>query len=337
MKLFEVLDPGMLTTVQDRGRYGYQRYGVPVSGAMDSFALRAANRLVANPDTAAALEMTLLGPRLRVLAATTIALAGADLGAVIDGQPLPLWESVSVHEGAALWFQGPRDGIRGYLAVAGGIDVPIILGSRSTYLRSRLGGLEGRALVSGDVLEGVQTAAPGGHRTFPADQRPAYGHDHPLRVVLGPQDDRFTSEGLLTFFCSTYQVTPQSDRMGCRLTGPPIEHRAGPDIVSDGSPLGAVQVAGDGMPIVLMADRGTAGGYTKIATVISADVARLAQATPGDRVHFQPVTVEEAHEILRERERMLETLHIVPTHARSAAVAAATVARLLAQQKTDGR
>jgi biotin-dependent carboxylase-like uncharacterized protein len=332
MNVFEVLDPGMLTTVQDRGRYGYQRYGVPVSGAMDLFALRAANRLVGNPDGAAALEMTLLGPRLRVLAPVAIALAGADLGAMLDDRPLPTWESVVVPAGATISFQGPRDGIRGYLAVAGGLGVPLVLGSRSTYLRSHLGGKEGRALKAGDVLEADPPAGPSPHRSMPSAQRPVYGHEHRLRAVPGPQDDRFTPDGLLTFFCSTYEVTPQSDRMGFRLSGPVIEHKAGPDIVSDGSPLGAVQVAGDGVPIVLMADRGTAGGYTKIATVISPDVPRLSQAAPGDRVQFQAVTVEEAHEILREQERALDALGqaLTPRSSRAlrAAIAAAVVRRM---------
>lgn len=304
MRTIEILDGGLLTTVQDRGRFRYQRYGVPVSGAMDTVALRVANRLAGNPEGAAALEMTLLGPQLRFLAPTRIALAGGDLGAVLDGRTIPSWAAAAVSSGETLSFDGAKSGIRGYLAVAGGIDVPIVLGSRSTYLRSKLGGYEGRALAAGDVLE-----APGvghSHHVWLAamqdETHPVYGHDHELRVVLGPQDDRFTAGGLRTFLTSTYSVTPRSDRMGCRLAGPPIEHLSGADIVSDGSPLGAVQVSGDGQPIVLMADRGTAGGYTKIATVISVDVCRLAQAAPGDAIRFKAVSVAEAHDALREQE-----------------------------------
>ena len=272
MDAIEVLDGGLLTTVQDRGRCGYQRYGVPVSGAMDPFALRAANMLVGNPDSAAGLEVTLLGPRLRFLADATIAVTGADLGGVLDGRPIARWSPVRVPASSVLSFDGARDGVRAYLAIAGGLDVPLVLGSRSTYLRSRLGGFEGRALKAGDILRVLEPASrlPAGPPVPGAGfSIPVYGHSHVLRIVLGPQDDWFTEAGLRTFLASTYTVTPQSDRMGTRFSGPRIEHRAGADIVSDGTPLGAVQVAGDGVPIVLAADRGTAGGYTKIATVIS--------------------------------------------------------------------
>jgi antagonist of KipI len=246
-----------------------------------------------------------------------------------------------------LWFAGPKDGIRGYLAIAGGIDVPLVLGSRSTYLRSRLGGIEGRALKAGDILHVLDHEAgpkPGMDRRYPAGvsgrallpgRHPVYGHEHMVRVVLGPQDDRFTPDGVRTFLSSTYSVTPQSDRMGYRLAGPAIAHTAGPDIVSDGTPLGAVQVAGDGVPIVLMADRGTAGGYTKIATVISVDVYRLSQAAPGDVVRFQSISVGEAHRAVREQEAWLNGLVTADSrddHRRGAAVAAAAVARLLSQQ-----
>ncbi|HEY3382439.1 MAG TPA: biotin-dependent carboxyltransferase family protein [Vicinamibacterales bacterium] len=331
-----VLDGGMLTTVQDLGRYGYQRYGVPTSGAVDRFALRAANRLVGNSDDTAALEMTLVGPRIEFLAPATIALTGADLGARLDGRSLPRWETVTVTPGALLALVGAQSGVRGYLALAGGIDVPVVLGSRSTYTRSRLGGIEGRALERGDVLEivGTRPVLLGGRLMLPAGSQPTYPQEHLLRVVLGPQDDRFTAHGLRTFLSSAYTVTAQSDRMGYRLAGPAIEHSRGPDIVSDGTPFGAVQVAGDGAPIVLLADRGTAGGYTKIATVISVDISRLAQAAPDDTVRFEAVTVADAHDALRAQEEVLRRIG-VPTAARPAdrlrkvAAAVATVAGVL--------
>ncbi|RPJ69783.1 MAG: biotin-dependent carboxyltransferase [Acidobacteria bacterium] len=349
VKIIRVLDGGLFTTVQDSGRYGFQRYGVPVSGAMDRGALQAANALVGNDGSAAALEMTLLGPRLEFLASATIALAGADLGAVVGNVPTPAWESVTVPAGAILSFTGARDGIRGYLAVAGGFDVPVVLGSRSTYTRSRLGGLDGRQLKAGDLLRvlGVHPVADlvgagfggraGAVRRVPPALRPEYGHRHVLRVVLGPQDDRFTSEGVATLLSSTYSVTPQSDRMGYRLQGPKIEHTAGPDIVSDGSPLGAVQVAGDGMPIVLMADRGTAGGYTKVATVVSLDVWRLAQAAAGDEVRFEAITVEAAHRAVREHEQWIGQVRGAAAtsdgaRARRAAAAVAAVASYLIRE-----
>ena len=310
MKIIEVVDGGMLTTVQDLGRYGYQRYGVPTSGAMDLFSLRAANRLVGNPDEAAGLEMTLVGPRLRFVAPATIAVTGADLGARLDSAALPTWQSVLLEPGAELWFAGPQSGVRAYLAVAGGVDVPLVLGSRSTYTRSRIGGFEGRKLQAGDALHipGGRPVLLGGTLHLPAPHRPVCGHAHALRVVLGPQDDRFTAAGITTFLASTYTVGPQSDRMGYRLSGPRIEHLRGPDIISDGTPFGAVQVAGDGVPIVLLADRGTAGGYTKIATVIGPDIPRLAQAAPGDTVTFESIGLDEAYAAVREQEERLAAI-----------------------------
>lgn len=307
MNTIEVIDGGMLTTVQDLGRFGYQRYGVPTSGALDAFALRAANRLVGNGDDDAGLEITLLGPRLRLLAPATIALTGADLGARLGDRPVPLWQSVVVAAGAELWFGGPRDGVRAYLAVAGSFDVAEVLGSRSTYTRSKLGGIEGRPLRAGDVLavRGERPVLLGGTLHLPPASRPVCGHRHVLRAIPGPQDDRFTAAGMQTFLSSEYTVAPQSDRMGYRLAGPVIEHDRGPDIVSDGNPFGAVQVAGDGMPMVLLADRGTAGGYTKIATVIGPDIPRLAQAAPGDTVTFQKVDLDAAYRAVRDQEALL--------------------------------
>ena len=344
VKIIQVLDGGLFTTVQDAGRYGYQRYGVPVSGAMDGAALRAANALVGNEAGAGALEITVLGPTLQFLAPATIALAGADLGALAGDSPVVPWESITVAAGTVLSFTGPRDGIRAYLAVAGGLDVPVVLGSRSTYARSRLGGFEGRPLQAGDVLRVLGThpvadlvaaglGAPARREVAPA-LRPRYGHRHLLRVVLGPQEDRFTEAGISTLLTHTYAVTGQSDRMGYRLQGPKIEHCAGPDIVSDGSPLGGVQVAGDGMPIVLMCDRGTAGGYTKIATVITVDVWRLAQAAAGDEVRFEAIGVEAAHEAVRDYDEWARQVAGVSGTAdlarkRKAAAAVAAVGRYL--------
>lgn len=334
MKAIEVIDGGMLTTVQDLGRYGYQRYGVPTSGALDRFSLRAANRLVGNADDSAGLEVTLVGPRLTFLVPATIALTGANLTARLDGRPVPRWQSVLVDAGAVLSFGQPRDGLRAYLAVAGGIDVPVVLGSRSTYTRSKLGGVAGRPLKAGDILHlcGDRPVLLGGALRMPEASRPVYGHAQGLRVVLGPQADRFTPRGIDTFLSSSYTVAPQSDRMGYRLTGPAIEHLRGPDIVSDGTPFGAVQVAGDGVPIVLFADRGTAGGYTKIATVIGPDLPRLAQAAPGDTITFARVELDAAYAAVREQERQIDSIAAGPSADRTkllkvAAAVAAVAAR----------
>ncbi|MFQ5933319.1 MAG: biotin-dependent carboxyltransferase family protein [Dehalococcoidia bacterium] len=310
MDVLEVIEPGMLTTVQDLGRHGYLRYGVPVSGAMDPFSLRGANALVGNPEDEACLEITVTGPKLRFLSDALITLTGADLAPTLDGQSILMWQSVLAPQGSTLAFEGASGGSRAYLALAGGIDVPTVMGSKSTYLKAQLGGLEGRALTASDRLS-CPLSSPPYHlegRAVPRGLVPAYEPEHVLRVIPGPQDDAFTNEGLETFLGSTYTVTPQSDRMGYRLEGPRIEHKGSPDIVSDGIPLGGIQVAGDGMPIVLMADRGTSGGYTKIATVISVDVGELAQGMPGEKVRFRAVDIEQAHQASREQEEALGQL-----------------------------
>ncbi len=307
---FEILEPGLLTTVQDRGRFGYQRYGVPVSGAMDEFALRLANLMAGNDQDSAALEVTVQGPRVEFLNPTWIAVTGADISPEIDGRPLPMWESVEVEEGNVLTFGDLRDGMRCYVAIHGGIDVPVVMASRSTYLKGRFGGLEGRALQAGDQMSTLPSSRDAVlPKRLPDDYTsPAYGGIHRLRVVPGPQDDAFDANALSRFLSSRYRVDPGSDRMGYMLDGPKIEHREGADIVSDGNPPGAIQIHGDGIPRILLADRGTTGGYTKIATVASADLPSLAQALPGHSVSFQQVTVEEAQEARREQESVIRSV-----------------------------
>ena len=307
---FEILDPGLLTTVQDRGRYGYQRYGVPVSGAMDQFALRMANLMAGNDQSASALEVTVRGPKIEFHTSTWIAVTGADISPEVDGRPVPMWESFEIEEGSTLEFGELRDGMRAYIAVRGGIDVPTVMGSRSTYLKGPFGGLEGRALQGGDLLS---TLAPANEdfqpKRLPSNYTsPVYGGIHRLRVIPGPQDHAFEPEALSKFLTARYRVHPDSDRMGYMLDGPKIEHRKGADIVSDGNPNGAVQIHGDGIPRILLADRGTTGGYTKIATVISVDLSGLAQALPGQSVSFRQVTVEEAQEALREQESVVRSV-----------------------------
>ena len=315
MDTLEIVDGGMLTTVQDLGRWGYQRFGVPVSGAMDPFALRAANLLVGNEEGAACLEITVLGPHIRFLTDAWIALTGGDLEPMLDGGIIPMWQSLRVGSGSVLSFGGPIDGLREYLAVAGGIDVPTLMGSRSTYFRASLGGFEGRALKAADLLKASEPNGQYEERCLPKDfLLPTYGHIHEARVVLGPQDAAFTPRGVETLLNSTYKVSMDSDRMGYRLEGPEVEHVSGPDIVSDGTALGAVQIPGDGQPIILLADRGTTGGYTKIATVISSDIGVFAQAMPGDELRFTSVTVEEAQSILREQRKVLEGIGVRDTN-----------------------
>jgi antagonist of KipI len=296
--MIRVLEPGPQTTVQDAGRRGQLRYGIPPSGPVDARSFALANRLVGNLAGAAGLEFTLLGPRLRIEAPCTMAVTGADVPVVVNDVPARTWATLSLSAGDIVKIGAVRRGVRGYVALGGGVDVPAVLGSRATYLRGRLGGLAGRALRRDDVLR-LGPAARVRPRTVLASALPAWPDEPVLRVVLGPQDDRFTDEGIAAFLRSAYEVLPQSDRMGARLSGPRIAHAHGHDIVSDGVALGAVQVPGDGQPIVLLVDRQSTGGYTKIATVCSFDIPRVAQVKPGQRVRFTAVDVAEAQRLSR--------------------------------------
>jgi biotin-dependent carboxylase-like uncharacterized protein len=270
---------------------------------MDRTSFIVANRLVGNPDGAAALECTVTGPRLEVAAAGAIAVTGAAMPVTVNGSEAPRWASIPVRRGDVVRVGPARAGVRGYIAFAGGIDVPLVLGSRSTYARGRLGGLEGRALRKGDALA-LFPAPPIELRALASppiefDEEPA------LRVILGPQADRFTDEAVAVLLGQPYAMMPQSDRMGARLSGPRLAHRRGHDIISDGIALGSIQVPGDGQPIALLVDRQSTGGYTKIATICSFDIGRLAQVRPGQRVRFAALTVGQAHGILREAEAAL--------------------------------
>ncbi len=305
-----VVEPGLLTTVQDLGRPGYLRLGIPPSGPLDRGAFVVANRLVGNPDGAAGFELTLRGPGLEVRRECLVAVTGADMGFTVNGRPAPAWTAVRLRPGDVVAFRMVTAGCRAYLGVAGGLDLPSALGSRATYLRGRLGGVDGRPLQKGDGLPLGGVA--GGldrleGRTVPEGRRPAYPGEIDCRVVLGPQDDRFTHAGIAAFLGEPYEVTPQADRMGYRLKGPHVTHARGHDIVSDGIPLGGIQVTGEEQPIVLLVDRQTTGGYTKIATVISVDIARIGQTRPGHRVRFRRVTLDEAHAALRQERAWLDS------------------------------
>lgn len=306
-----VIEPGVLTTVQDLGRPGYQKFGIPVSGALDPVALRLANALVGNPPGAAGLEATGGGLTLEVMAECVLAVTGADLPAFRDEAPVPTFSALHLVPGQRLRLGPPRTGLRACVAVHGGLEVPLVLGSRSTCLRLGFGGLAGRALRAGDVLAaGPPTAGLASlrGRHLPPSGRPPLAGPWVVRVVPGPQDDAFAADALDTFFGNPYEVTPHSDRMGIRLTGAPLAHRRSADILSDAIPLGAVQIPGEGQPIILLADRQTTGGYAKIATAIGPDVAPLAQARPGESVRFVRVTVEEAHAAVREAAQTLARL-----------------------------
>lgn len=306
--VFEVLKPGFLSTVQDLGRAGYQRYGVVGGGAMDPFALQVGNLLVGNGRGDAALEVGMGGLVLRCLEDWVVALSGADPGAKVDGRPAPAWKSLRIRKGEELALSVPSSGFWTYLALAGGIEADPVMGSRSTYLRAKLGGLGGRALARGDVLAAGFPRGAAEGRSLSPSQVPEYPSPAVARVIPGPQEDMFTEEAVRTFYGGVYEVTSESDRMGYRLKGPAIRHRSGADILSEAIAPGTVQVPPDGRPIVLLADRQTTGGYAKIATAITSDLGVVAQVRPGGKLSFRAVGLEEAQDLASEREALLEML-----------------------------
>lgn len=304
-----VLNPGLLTTVQDQGRVGYQQFGVSVSGVMDPRSAALANILAGNAQGEAVLECTMMGPQLRFDRTNVIAITGGDLGPMLDGKPVSSYQAVAVRAGQVLKFTAPRAGCRCFIAFAGGLDIPVTMGSRSTYMKARIGGFQGRKLEKGDVI-GFRAPVETLTRMEDRVLRPEFAPKpvYTLRVVLGPQDDAFTDAGIDTFLSGTYTVTPEFDRMGCRLDGPVIAHRETGDIISDGIAFGAVQVPSAGTPIIMLGDRQTTGGYTKIATVITADFRILAQLKSGDKVQFVKVPVEYAQGLLLAQRSALKAL-----------------------------
>lgn len=293
MVTLRVENPGTLTTVQDLGRYGHERFGVPVSGAMDTFALRAANALVGNEPNAACFEIALDGVTLTAAADCVIAATAPDCAVRVNGRALPAWTALFVRAGQTV--EVIKASGYAYLAVSGGIEVPLVLGSRSTFLRGGFGGLDGRALRAGDALPAgpARNPFPFAGRALPAAHRPPYREQPEVEILLGPQLDHFDDEARAAFLNAPFTVSNDSDRMGYRLTGPAIAPRRA-DLISEPMPLGAVQVPAGGQPIVMMADRPTTGGYPKIATVIRADGPLLAQCPPGAAVRFRATTVEAA-------------------------------------------
>lgn len=308
----EVISKGMLTTVQDAGRTGWQQYGVPVCGAMDGLSMELANLLVGNAPDAAVLEITGLGPTLKFEENTCFAICGADFGGRLEGNPMQVGKAYYAPAGSTLALGAAKTGFRACIAFAGGIDLPPVMGSRATYLKGKFGGFCGRALEKGDKL-------PLGPCPwlFDLDKReldPAWHKEllsrRPIRVVLGPQDSAFSARGIETFLNTEYTVTPESDRMGFRLDADAlIEYAPGRDgnIISDGIAMGAIQIP-SGKPIVMMADRQTTGGYAKIANIIACDLPRFAQKKAGDKVRFAAVTPAEARQALLRRRRALEDL-----------------------------
>ncbi len=303
-----ILSPGPLSTIQDEGRFGYMSTGFSPNGAMDAYSMKIANILVGNTPEDGVIEMTMMGMAAHFSCDTVMALTGADMQPMLNGEPVEMYCAVPVHAGDELVLKAATRGLRTYLSVAGGFDLPWEMGSMSTNLKCGLGGFCGRKLQAGDEIplrRSITICQLGNRKTKPENE---YADVITVRVVMGPQADYFTQKGIDTFLNSSYTVTPQSDRMGVRLDGEKIENKNGVDIISDGIATGAIQIPAAGTPIIMMADRQTTGGYAKIATVISSDLKLIAQAKPGTKISFQAVTEKEAVTLKRKEQRALKEL-----------------------------
>ena len=310
-----ILKGEMLTTVQDLGRTGYQSQGFSVAGVMDVRSFKIANLLLDNPENEAVLEFTLIGPTLEFTSSTIIAITGGDFQPVLNGKPVEMYRALYINKGDILKFGSARTGSRGYIAFSSYLNIPVVMGSRCTNLKSSLGGFKGRKLQAGDYI-GFRIK----RRYLPFFLSRKLEPDHfddvqaELRVVMGPQDDLFSKQGLETFLTQEYTVTSDFDRMGCRLEGPFIAPKKGSDIISDGIAFGSIQVPAHGKPIILLADRQTTGGYGKIATVASVDIPKLVQRKTDHKIRFRAISVEEAQELylneIRELDAMRKTIHV---------------------------
>ena len=326
-----ILYPGPLSAVQDMGRAGHAAQGYPECGACDKYALALGNLLCGNPETAAAIEMTLAGATVQFEQDAVIALTGAACTPTLSNQPVPLYTPVRVRAGDTLETGAFSAGLRGYLCVQGGIDTPPVLGSRSTDTKCRIGGHDGRALQKGDTLpigkapagydlnRAMRAARTLAEKPWLLRPRTAYAWlgDQViplLRAVPGPQDDAFTPEGLHAFFSGLYAVTPDSNRMGVKLSGPVVATKNGSDILSDGIVEGSVQISANGQPILMLADHQTTGGYAKIATVIAPDLSAAAQLRPGEPAAFRPITVQQAVRLCRETAQQLRHIKELIDH-----------------------
>lgn len=319
----EVTNPGLHDTIQDLGRFGYQKFGVVVGGAMDPFSHRVANMLVGNEEKAATLEMTLIGPRLLFTKDQLVAICGGNFEPTIEGLPVPMWRPVFIQKGSELCFGAAKAGSRAYLAVAGGFDVPIVLGSRSTYVKAGLGGFDGRTLLKGDVLhvgpasvlsqvivEKLAISMPFQATDWQVASKllPKLSNHYEIRVIRGSQYELFDTDSHQKFWNEPFTVSSQSDRMGYRINGPTLQLKEPIEMISEAVTYGAIQVPADGNPIILAADRQTTGGYPKIGQLSSIDFTKLAQAKPGDRLSFKEVTIEESQRLVAKQEMHLKEL-----------------------------
>ena len=330
-----VINSGLMTTIQDKGRMGYQASGMQVSGDMDQYSASIANALVGNDDNAALLECTYMGPELEASEDVLVAVTGGEPRVLVDNRPVHAYESLILHKGQHLKVASMEAGTRAYIAIDGGIDVPLVLGSHSTNLKLGIGGAEGGRLYNGEVLntgkpsELAKAIISGAHHIRRTDhefmahhhlwQEHNHGDSHEIRIVLGPQEDYFTPEAVKALDGAAYTVSNDSDRMGYRLEGQVIQRAAQRDMITDGIVFGSIQVPPNGQPIIMMADHQTTGGYPKIATVISADLPLLAQCSPGSKIIFRVISVEEAQDIyVKFRQAMKEQIALMDEEAEAA-------------------
>ena len=313
----EIREPGLSTTVQDEGRIGYYKYGFPQSGSMDQYSASLANRLVGNTKAEAVLECTYMGPKFVVTEDTVVAVTGAPVDVFVNDEQRPQWERLELKAGDEVRFGVIKGGTKYFVAVYGGIDVPIALGSRSTYAIGRIGGVEGRALVAGDV---VMVGAPVDNglatlKSIPEEYRPEFSKAVTVRVIVGLYDHYLTDAGLRQLLDEEWTLTPVADRMGMRYDGPGVEWKdrprpfgAGQDpsnVVDTGYSVGSIQIPGGTQPIILHREAVSAGGYAMVATVISADMDLVARSSPGTKTRFKSVTMDEALVARRERNARL--------------------------------
>ncbi len=304
----EIINSGLLTTIQDCGRYGYQKYGVPVSGAMDKYSLRLANVLAGNKECEACIEVTFGGLKIKFNEDCIIAITGGNLLPKINGKEVSMWTSLKINKNDTLEFCRLISGLRSYISFCGGLDLPDVLNSKSTDLKSKIGGLNGRKLVKGDKIK-INNSSLIKVTKYPIEKYiPKYKNEITLNIILGPQNHLFKNSSIVKFLNSKYEVTNESDRMGYRLSGAELEHLQGADIISDGVSYGAVQVPGNGQPIIMMSDSQTTGGYAKIAYVASCDFHLLAQAKPNDKITFKEITLEDAHFKYIKMEKALKSI-----------------------------
>ncbi|MEG6584728.1 biotin-dependent carboxyltransferase family protein [Dendrosporobacter sp. 1207_IL3150] len=320
----EVIRPGLQSSIQDLGRYGYQKHGVIVGGAMDTFSMRIANILIGNDEGEAALEITIMGPALKFSEDKLIAITGGDLSPIVDGESIPMWRPVLIKRGSILEFGACTQGCRAYLAVAGGFNVYEVMNSKSTYLRAGIGGFQGRAIAKGDIIT-TNTISKKSSRLikqlsmastskafltsswfFGRNHLPQEGKAVVIRVIRGIQFDYFSEESIYNFFNREFKVTIQSDRMGYRLSGELLRLKESLEMISEAVSLGTIQVPPDGSPIILLADRQTVGGYPKIAQAANVDIAVIGQLKPESLIVFQEISLKEAEILYIEREQLIQ-------------------------------